>query len=139
LGRGQPVPQNVFRETQVAALVLGVTRLYRRLFGKENVRSSRLEILMRPPGILVIAVLLGFFCSRPAVAEEQLPINELDACEIVLHELIADLTRVQRTSRHESMNSHDEEPVLYNARHQATEEAFAQAIRLARAKYGRCP
>jgi hypothetical protein len=38
---------------------------------------------MRPPGILVSALLLGFFCSRPVVAEEQLPINELDACEIV--------------------------------------------------------
>ena len=94
---------------------------------------------MRPPGILVSALLLGFFCSRPAVAEEQLPINELDACEIVLHELIADLTRVQRTSRHESTNSRVEEPGLYTARHQAMEEAFAQAIKLARAKYSRCP
>ena len=94
---------------------------------------------MRPTGILVGALLLGFFCSQPAVAEEQLPINELDACEIVLHELIADLTRVQRTSRHESTNSRDEQPSLYNARHQATEEAFAQAIRLAKAKYARCP
>ena len=94
---------------------------------------------MRPTGILVGALLLGFFCSQPAAAEEQLPINELDACEIVLHELIADLTRVQRTSRHESTNSRDQEPSLYNARHQATEEAFAQAIRLATAKYARCP
>jgi hypothetical protein len=82
---------------------------------------------------------LGIFFSRPAAAEEQLPINELGACEIVLHELIADLTRVQRTSRKESPNSRDEEPSLYNTRHQAMEEAFAQAIRLAKAKYGRCP
>jgi hypothetical protein len=97
------------------------------------------RFLMRPAGIVVCTLMLGFFCSWPATAEEQLPINELGACEIVLHELIADLTRVQRTSRHESMNLHDEEPGLYNARHQATEEAFAQAIRLAKAKYGRCP
>jgi hypothetical protein len=94
---------------------------------------------MRPPGILIIALLLGLFCSRPAVAEQQLPINELDACEIVLHELIADLTRVQRSSRQEAIKSRDEDPGLYTARHQATEEAFAQAIKLARAKYGRCP
>ena len=94
---------------------------------------------MRRAGILVIALLLGFFCSRPAVAEEQLPINELDACGIVLHELIADLTRVQRTSRHDPTNSRDEDPSLYNARHQATDEAFAQAIKLARARYSRCP
>ena len=94
---------------------------------------------MRPPGILVSALLFGFFCSRPAVAEEQRLINPLDACEIVLHELIADLTKVQRTSRHESTNSRDEEPSLYSARHQAMEEAFAQAIRLAKAKYARCP
>jgi hypothetical protein len=94
---------------------------------------------VRPPGILVIALLLGFFCSRPTVAGEQLPINELDACEIVLHELIADLTRVQRSSRQEATKSRDEDPGLYTARHQATEEAFAQAIKLARAKYGRCP
>ena len=94
---------------------------------------------MRLPGILVIAQLLGVFCSRPTVAGEQLPINELDACEIVLHELIADLTRVQRSSRQEAIKSRDEDPGLYTARHQATEEAFAQAIKLARAKYGRCP
>jgi hypothetical protein len=94
---------------------------------------------MRPPSILVSALLLGFFCSRPALAEEQLPINQLDACEIVLHELIADLTRVQRNSRHESINSPNEDPGLYIVRHQATEEAFAQAIKLANAKYGRCP
>jgi hypothetical protein len=94
---------------------------------------------MRPPGILVSALLLGFFCSRPAVAEEQLPINELDACEIVLHELIADLTRVQRSSRHEAIKSRDEDPGFYTVRHQATEEAFAQAIKLAKAKYNRCP
>jgi hypothetical protein len=93
---------------------------------------------MRPAGIVVCTLMLGFFCSWPAAAEEQLPINELGACEIVLHELIADLTRVQRTSRHESTNSRDESG-LYNARHQATEEAFAQAIKLARAKYSRCP
>ena len=94
---------------------------------------------MRPVGILVIALLLGIFCCQPAVAEEQLPINQLDACEIVLHELIADLTRVQRSSRQEAIKSRDEDPGLYTARHQATEEAFAQAITLARAKYGRCP
>ena len=63
---------------------------------------------MRPAGIVVCTLMLGFFCSWPAAAEEQLPINELGACEIVLHELIADLTRVQRTSRHESTNSRDE-------------------------------
>jgi len=94
---------------------------------------------MRPAGIVVCTLMLGFFCSWPAAAEEQLPINELGACEIVLHELIADLTRVQRTSRHESTDTRDEEPGLHNARHQATEEAFAQAIKLARAKYSRCP
>jgi hypothetical protein len=99
------------------------------VLGKEIVHSSGQEILMRPSGIPVIALLLGFFCARPAVAEEQLPINQLDACEIVLHELIADLTRIQTNARHESINS----------RGQATEEAFAQAIKLAKAKYGRCP
>jgi len=94
---------------------------------------------MRPTGIAVCTLMFGFFSSWPAAAEEQLPINELGACEIVLHELIADLTRVQRTSREESPNLRDEEPSLYNARHRAAEEAFAQAIRLARAKYSRCP
>ena len=94
---------------------------------------------MRPLGILVIAPLFGLFCSQSVVAEEQLPINELDACEIVLHELIADLTRVQRSSRHEAIKLRDEDPGLYTARHQATEEAFAQAIKLAKAKYNRCP
>jgi hypothetical protein len=92
---------------------------------------------------IIAALMLGLIPliadSATTRGEEQLPINELDACEIVLHELIADLTRVQRTSRHEPTNLRDEEPGLYNARHQATEEAFAQAIKLAKAKYGRCP
>jgi hypothetical protein len=83
------------------------------VLGKEIVHSSGQEILMRPSGIPVIALLLGFFCARPAVAEEQLPINQLDACEIVLHELIADLTRIQTNSRHESINSRGEDPGLY--------------------------
>jgi hypothetical protein len=77
--------------------------------------------------------------AATARSEEQLPISELDACEIVLHELIADLTRVQRSSRHEAIKLRDEDPGLYTARQQATEEAFAEAIKLAKAKYGRCP
>jgi len=77
--------------------------------------------------------------SAAARSEEQLPINELDACEIVLHELIADLTRVQTNARHEAINSRDDDPDLYTARYQAREEALAQAIRLAQAKYSRCP
>ena len=91
----------------------------------------------------IAALILGLIPliadSATTRSEEQLPINELGACEIVLHELIADLTRVQRTPRHEATNSRDEEPILDNARHQATEDAFAQAIRLAKAKYARCP
>jgi hypothetical protein len=91
----------------------------------------------------IAALMLGLIPliadSATTRSEEQLPINELDACEIVLHELIADLTRVQRTAKHESTNSNAEDPSLYNARHQAAEEAFAQAIRFAKAKYARCP
>ena len=91
----------------------------------------------------IAALILGLIPliadSATTRSEEQLPINELGACEIVLQELIADLTRVQRTPRHEATNSRDEEPILDNARHQATEDAFAQAIRLAKAKYARCP
>src|SRR5215470_14258187 len=91
----------------------------------------------------IAALMLGLIPliadSATTRSEEQLPINELDACEIVLHELIADLTRVQRDSRHESWNSRDVDPGLYIARHQATDEAFTQAITLAKAKYGRCP
>jgi hypothetical protein len=89
--------------------------------------------------VLILALIPLIADSATTRSEEQLPINELGACEIVLHELIADLTRVQRTSKHESTNSSAEDPGLYNARHQATEEAFAQAIRLAKAKYARCP
>jgi hypothetical protein len=77
--------------------------------------------------------------STTVRSEEQLPLNEIDACEIVLHELIADLTRVQRNSRLEPAKSHDDGPSISSARHQATDEAFAEAIRLAQAKYSRCP
>jgi hypothetical protein len=37
------------------------------------------------------------------------------------------------------MKSRDEDLSLNTTRYQATEEAFAQAIKLAIAKYGRCP
>jgi hypothetical protein len=88
------------------------------------------------------AVLLGLVAltavSAAARSEQQLPINELNACEIVLHELIADLARVQTNARHEVIDSHDDLG-LYNARHQAKQEALAQAISLAQAKYSRCP
>jgi hypothetical protein len=91
----------------------------------------------------IAALLFGFVAliavSATARSEEQLPINEVDACEIVLHELVADLTRVQTNSKRESTNSRDEDPGVSTARLHATEEAFAQAIRLAQAKYGRCP
>jgi hypothetical protein len=94
---------------------------------------------MRKPICLILSGLVVLFAvSATARSEEQLPINELDACEIVLHELIADFTRVQANSRRELLNLRDVDPGLL-ARHQATEEAFARAIRLAKAKYGRCP
>ena len=92
----------------------------------------------------IAALMLGLIPliadSATTRSEEQLPINELDACEIVLHELISDLTRVQTLSRHESIKVRDDEDIgLYDVRHQATEDAFAKAIKLAKAKYGRCP
>jgi hypothetical protein len=95
--------------------------------------------MWKPICLILSGLVVLFAVSATARSEEQLPINELDACEIVLHELIADLTRVQRDSRHESINLPDGDLGLYIVRHQATEEAFAEAIKLAKAKYSRCP
>jgi hypothetical protein len=45
------------------------------------------------------------------------------------------LNRRQAVAVYDDLN----DPGLHIVRHQATEEAFAQAIKLAKAKYGRCP
>jgi hypothetical protein len=93
---------------------------------------------MRPAGILVFALMTAFPSLR-AVAEEQLPINELYPCEVVLDELIADMrgqrTVVKRTLTSAQGAGEKEKAATYDAMVQAWDEA----IKLATRKIGRCP
>jgi hypothetical protein len=86
-----------------------------------------------------VAVLLGlvatFAGTMPIRSAEQLPINELYPCEIVLHELIAELTKLRSEAKRESVAGLAD----YSARQAATVQTLEKAIRLATAKYDRCP
>ena len=44
---------------------------------------------------VVLSFIVALVVCTPARSEEQLPINELYPCEVVLHELIADMNRLR--------------------------------------------
>jgi hypothetical protein len=93
---------------------------------------------MRPAAILVLA-LMPACPSVQAIAEEQLPINELYPCEVVLDELIADM-RGLRTVAKKTLTSaqtigENEKATAYDA----VVQAWDEAIKLATKKIGRCP
>ena len=63
---------------------------------------------MKP--IFMLFCLIGLFSgSAPARSETQLPINELFPCEVVLHELIADLRKLRVAAKHTAVGLHDED------------------------------
>jgi hypothetical protein len=89
------------------------------------------------PGLLIFVAL--FAGAAPARSEQQLPINELYPCEIVLHELIAELTKLRAGAKREATAAPAEDGGPYAARQDATALTLEKVIRLATAKYDRCP
>ena len=90
-----------------------------------------------------VAVLLGFLAAlastAPTRGEQQLPLNELYSCEIVLHELIAELTKLRAGAKRELIAALAEDSGPYPARQDAAAQTLDKAIKLATAKYDRCP
>jgi hypothetical protein len=80
-----------------------------------------------------------FAGTAPARSEQQLPINELYPCEIVLHELIAELTKLRAGAKREAVAALAEDAGSYATRQDATAQTLEKVIRLATAKYDRCP
>ena len=83
--------------------------------------------------------LIGLFSgSAPARSETQLPINELFSCEVVLHELIADLRKLRVVAKHPAVGRNDEDQKEQVA-HKAAVQAYDEAISAATKKFDRCP
>jgi hypothetical protein len=85
----------------------------------------------------LLALIAAFASAVPARGEQQLPINELDSCEIVLHELIAELRGVRADAKRSAgLYTGEKELVAAN---QLAVQAWDDAIRLATRKFERCP
>jgi hypothetical protein len=75
----------------------------------------------------------------PARCEEQLPIDELFPCEVVLHELIAELGKY----RTEAKRLWADDNAKNDREHQLSDEVAVQtwdkAITITKRKFSRCP
>ena len=71
---------------------------------------------MKP--IFILFGLIGLFSgSAPARSETQLPINELFPCEVVLHELIADLRKLRVAAQHPAVGRNAKRDPAFARRH----------------------
>ena len=88
-------------------------------------------------GLLVFAA--TFAGTAPARSEQQLPINELFPCEVVLHELIADLRKLRVAAKHTTVSLHDQDQKEQAASYNPAVQAYDEAISVATRKFERCP
>jgi hypothetical protein len=95
--------------------------------------------MMKPTTVVLGVVVAVFACATPTRSEEQLPISELYPCEVVLHELIADLNRLRVGAKRRSAAFQSGEEKERAATYDATVQAWDEAIRLATKKIDRCP
>ncbi|MGB8487904.1 MAG: hypothetical protein WCD67_16685, partial [Xanthobacteraceae bacterium] len=90
-----------------------------------------------------IFTLFGLFAlfsgTTPARSETQLPINELFPCEVVLHELIADLRKLRVAAKHATASVHTDDQQEQAASYNAAVRAYDEAITAATKKFERCP
>jgi hypothetical protein len=88
---------------------------------------------------IILISLIGLFSgSTPARSETQLPISELFPCEVVLHELIADLRKLRVAAKHTAVGRNDEDQKELVAPNAAV-QAYDEAISVATKKFDRCP
>jgi hypothetical protein len=88
-------------------------------------------------GLLVFVA--TFAGTAPVRSEPQLPINELFPCEVVLHELIADLRKLRVVAKHTAVGLHDEDQREQAASYNPAVQAYDEAISAATKKFDRCP
>jgi hypothetical protein len=87
----------------------------------------------------ILLSLIGLLSgSAPARSETQLPISELFPCEVVLHELIADLRKLRVVAKQPAVGRNDEDQKEQVA-HKAAIQAYDEAISAATKKFERCP
>jgi hypothetical protein len=88
---------------------------------------------------VVLSFIVALVVCTPARSEEQLPISELYPCEVVLHELIADMNRLRAGMKRRLAAFQREEEKERGATADAGVQAWDEAIRLATKKIDRCP
>jgi hypothetical protein len=72
-----------------------------------------------------------FAVIAPARSEERLPIRELYPCEVVLHELIAELRGLRARAMHQRSSLHTEDGAARMVANDVAVQAWDEAIRLA--------
>ena len=109
---------------------------HRRIY---RTRGRQMKIKVASGVLAIIATFAGMPVAR---TEERLPLSELYPCEVVLHELIAQLRGLRAEAKRTSASIHhanDEQDQLA-AKELALElAAWDEAIRLATKKFERCP
>ena len=95
--------------------------------------------MMMKSTTVVLGVVAAFAGTTPVRSEEQLPISELYPCEVVLHELIADMNRLRVGTKRRSAAFQSEEQKERAATYDAAVQAWDEAIMLAKKKIDRCP
>jgi hypothetical protein len=87
----------------------------------------------------LLALVAAFASTAPARSEEQLPIDELYPCEVVLHELIAELRGLRAGAKRTLAGLHNEVEKERAATYTAAVQAWDEAIRVTTKKFDRCP
>jgi hypothetical protein len=88
--------------------------------------------------VFIVTMMASVAGSIPSRSEQQLPIDELFPCEVVLHELIAELRALRSNAVHTVQANHNED-ANERIRSTAALQALDEAITIATRKMTRCP
>ena len=108
------------------------------VFRRRMISSAANGLAMRHI-VFTLITLTGIACSMPARSEQQLPLDEQFPCEVVLHELIAELRALRLDAVHEIRASHKEDVNERAEGSTATVQALDKVIEIAARKMTRCP
>jgi hypothetical protein len=124
----------------VTGITEGVpTACHRPPMGSFTAQGRRMKMKLSSAVIAIVATFAGIPVAR---TEERLPLSELYPCEVVLHELIAQLRGLRAEAKRTSASIHHvngEEDKLAAKELVLELGAWDEAIRLATKKFERCP